>query len=146
MMRDQPTGGHIFNMDGAGAPWGMLQRCNATAPHLQCCNATMPVRNNASAPQRRRRRAAAPSPSAVAKPVLTCQPALPPHGPGADGNPTPRFAAYGATKRGLAQLGKSLRVRAGEDGPAAPAAPLAAAAAAAAAWCHTLQRCLLAAA
>lgn len=45
VMRNQPTGGHIFNMDGAGA----------------------------------------------------------------DGNPTPRFAAYGATKRGLAQLGKSLR-------------------------------------
>ncbi|KAG2491067.1 hypothetical protein HYH03_010512 [Edaphochlamys debaryana] len=29
-------------------------------------------------------------------------------GAGADGNPTPRFAAYGATKRSLAQLGKSL--------------------------------------
>jgi hypothetical protein len=27
---------------------------------------------------------------------------------GADGSPTPRFAAYGATKRGLQQLGKSL--------------------------------------
>eukprot|EP00879_Flechtneria_rotunda_P023845 GHRR01025253.1.p1 GENE.GHRR01025253.1~~GHRR01025253.1.p1 ORF type:complete len:268 (+),score=73.44 GHRR01025253.1:721-1524(+) len=43
-MKDQPAGGHVFNMDGAGA----------------------------------------------------------------DGNPTPRFAAYGATKRSLAQLGKSL--------------------------------------
>lgn len=30
-------------------------------------------------------------------------------GAGADGNPTPRFAAYGATKRGLVQLGKSLQ-------------------------------------
>lgn len=29
-------------------------------------------------------------------------------GAGADGSPTPRFAAYGATKRSLAQLGKSL--------------------------------------
>lgn len=29
-------------------------------------------------------------------------------GAGADGNPTPRFAAYGATKRGLAQLGGSI--------------------------------------
>lgn len=29
-------------------------------------------------------------------------------GAGADGNATPRFAAYGATKRSLAQLGKSL--------------------------------------
>ena len=46
MMREQPSGGHIFNMDGAGA----------------------------------------------------------------DGGATPRFAAYGATKRGLAQLGKSLQV------------------------------------
>ncbi|KAL4855752.1 Chlorophyll(ide) b reductase [Chlorella vulgaris] len=45
VMRGQPSGGHIFNMDGAGA----------------------------------------------------------------DGNATPRFAAYGATKRGLAQLGKSLQ-------------------------------------
>jgi hypothetical protein len=45
-MRDQPSGGHIFNMDGAGA----------------------------------------------------------------DGGATPRFAAYGASKRGLAQLGKSLQV------------------------------------
>lgn len=44
VMRDQPRGGHVFNMDGAGA----------------------------------------------------------------DGSATPRFAAYGATKRGLAQLGKSL--------------------------------------
>ena len=44
-MRDQPDGGHIFNMDGAGA----------------------------------------------------------------DGGATPRFAAYGASKRGLEQLGKSLR-------------------------------------
>ena len=44
-MRDQPGGGHIFNMDGAGA----------------------------------------------------------------DGGATPRFAAYGATKRSLEQLGKSLR-------------------------------------
>ncbi len=43
-MRDQPTGGHIFLMDGAGA----------------------------------------------------------------DGNATPRFAAYGATKRSLEQLSKSL--------------------------------------
>ena len=46
VMRGQPSGGHIFNMDGAGA----------------------------------------------------------------DGGATPRFAAYGATKRGLAQLGKSLQV------------------------------------
>lgn len=30
-------------------------------------------------------------------------------GAGADGGPTPRFAAYGATKRSLEQLGKSLR-------------------------------------
>lgn len=45
MMRDQRRGGHIFNMDGAGA----------------------------------------------------------------DGNPTPRFAAYGATKRSLAQFTKSLQ-------------------------------------
>ena len=45
-MRDQPSGGHIFNMDGAGA----------------------------------------------------------------DGGATPRFAAYGASKRGLVQLGKSLQV------------------------------------
>jgi len=44
VMRDQPSGGHIFNMDGAGA----------------------------------------------------------------DGNPTPRFAAYGSTKRGMAQFTKSL--------------------------------------
>ncbi|MEW5311636.1 MAG: hypothetical protein WDW38_003334 [Sanguina aurantia] len=29
-------------------------------------------------------------------------------GAGADGNPTPRFAAYGASKRGLAQLGGSI--------------------------------------
>ena len=46
VMRGQPSGGHIFNMDGAGA----------------------------------------------------------------DGGATPRFAAYGASKRGLAQLGKSLQV------------------------------------
>lgn len=46
VMRDQASGGHIFNMDGAGA----------------------------------------------------------------DGGATPRFAAYGASKRGLAQLGKSLQV------------------------------------
>ena len=32
-------------------------------------------------------------------------------GAGADGNATPLFSAYGATKRGLAQLGKSLQVR-----------------------------------
>eukprot|EP00877_Chromochloris_zofingiensis_P005359 jgi/Chrzof1/14824/Cz09g17200.t1_NOL[v5.2] len=44
VMKDQPAGGHLFNMDGAGA----------------------------------------------------------------DGSATPRFAAYGATKRSLAQLGKSL--------------------------------------
>lgn len=31
-------------------------------------------------------------------------------GAGADGTPTPRFAAYGATKRALMQLGKSLQV------------------------------------
>ena len=31
-------------------------------------------------------------------------------GAGADGNPTPRFAAYGASKRGLLQLSKSLQV------------------------------------
>lgn len=31
-----------------------------------------------------------------------------PTAPGADGGATPRFAAYGATKRSLAQLGKSL--------------------------------------
>lgn len=30
---------------------------------------------------------------------------------GADGGATPRFAAYGSTKRGLEQLSKSLRVR-----------------------------------
>ena len=46
VMREQPGGGHIFNMDGAGA----------------------------------------------------------------DGNATPRFAAYGATKRGLLQLSRSLQV------------------------------------
>ena len=46
VMREQPSGGHIFNMDGAGA----------------------------------------------------------------DGNATPRFAAYGATKRGLVQLSRSLQV------------------------------------
>ena len=34
-------------------------------------------------------------------------------GAGADGNATPLFSAYGATKRGLAQLGKSLQVRTG---------------------------------
>lgn len=33
-------------------------------------------------------------------------------GAGSDGRPTPRFAAYGATKRALSQLGKSLQVRA----------------------------------
>ena len=32
-------------------------------------------------------------------------------GAGADGGATPRFAAYGASKRGLVQLGKSLQVR-----------------------------------
>ena len=47
VMRGQPSGGHIFNMDGAGA----------------------------------------------------------------DGGATPRFAAYGASKRGLVQLGKSLQVQ-----------------------------------
>ena len=31
-------------------------------------------------------------------------------GAGGDGNATPRFAAYGATKRSLAQLAKSLQV------------------------------------
>lgn len=31
-------------------------------------------------------------------------------GAGADGGATPRFAAYGATKRSLAQLSKSLQV------------------------------------
>ena len=31
-------------------------------------------------------------------------------GAGADGAATPRFAAYGASKRGLVQLGKSLQV------------------------------------
>lgn len=31
-------------------------------------------------------------------------------GAGADGNATPRFAAYGATKRSLTQLSKSLQV------------------------------------
>lgn len=30
-------------------------------------------------------------------------------GAGADGSATPRFAAYGATKRGLAQFSKSLQ-------------------------------------
>ncbi|GFH05868.1 uncharacterized protein HaLaN_00402, partial [Haematococcus lacustris] len=30
-------------------------------------------------------------------------------GAGADGSPTPRFAAYGATKRSLSQLGSSLQ-------------------------------------
>ncbi|GLC43507.1 hypothetical protein PLESTM_001480600 [Pleodorina starrii] len=34
-------------------------------------------------------------------------------GAGADGNATPRFAAYGATKRSLAQLGKSLSAELG---------------------------------
>ena len=34
-------------------------------------------------------------------------------GAGADGGATPRFAAYGASKRGLAQLGKSLQVQPG---------------------------------
>lgn len=34
-------------------------------------------------------------------------------GAGADGNATPRFAAYGATKRSLAQLGKSLTAELG---------------------------------
>ena len=33
-------------------------------------------------------------------------------GAGADGSATPRFAAYGASKRGLAQLRKSLQVHA----------------------------------
>ena len=47
LMREQPSGGHIFNMEGAGS----------------------------------------------------------------DGTPTPRFAAYGATKRALTQLNKSLQVR-----------------------------------
>lgn len=32
-------------------------------------------------------------------------------GAGADGGATPRFAAYGATKRSLVQLSKSLQVR-----------------------------------
>jgi chlorophyll(ide) b reductase len=32
-------------------------------------------------------------------------------GAGSDGNPTPRFAAYGATKRALTQLSKSLQAR-----------------------------------
>ena len=31
-------------------------------------------------------------------------------GAGADGGPTPRFAAYGASKRSLEQLSKSLQV------------------------------------
>ena len=53
VMREQSTGGHIFNMDGAGA----------------------------------------------------------------DGGATPRFAAYGATKRSLAQLSKSLQVCNHPDGP-----------------------------
>ncbi|PSC76397.1 chlorophyll(ide) b reductase chloroplastic isoform X2 [Micractinium conductrix] len=52
IMKDQPSGGHVFNMDGAGA----------------------------------------------------------------DGGATPRFAAYGATKRGLAQLGKSLQSELRSDG------------------------------
>ena len=44
-------------------------------------------------------------------------------GAGADGNATPRFAAYGASKRGLAQLGKSIqaspqiRLHSPADGP-----------------------------
>jgi chlorophyll(ide) b reductase len=38
-------------------------------------------------------------------------------GAGADGTPTPRFAAYGATKRSLEQLGKSLQVREGLNQP-----------------------------
>ena len=54
LMKDQPSGGHIFNMDGAGA----------------------------------------------------------------DGGATPRFAAYGASMRGLAQLGKSLQVLALRATPA----------------------------
>ena len=37
-------------------------------------------------------------------------------GAGADGGATPRFAAYGATKRGLRQLGKSLRAELGMQG------------------------------
>jgi len=37
-------------------------------------------------------------------------------GAGADGNATPRFAAYGATKRSLAQLGASLRAELGLAG------------------------------
>lgn len=49
LMKDQPKGGHVFNMDGAGA----------------------------------------------------------------DGNATPRFAAYGATKRSLEQLNKSIRAELG---------------------------------
>lgn len=35
-------------------------------------------------------------------------------GAGADGSPTPRFAAYGATKRSLAQLGKSVSAELGQ--------------------------------
>ena len=49
-----------------------------------------------------------------------CNPPRPPRshifnmdGAGADGNATPRFAAYGATKRSLAQLGKSLSAELG---------------------------------
>lgn len=37
-------------------------------------------------------------------------------GAGADGNPTPRFAAYGATKRSLAQLGASLQAELSQAG------------------------------
>ena len=38
-MRDQPTGGHIFNMDGAGADGGATPRfaaCAALALLLRC--------------------------------------------------------------------------------------------------------------
>lgn len=46
-------------------------------------------------------------PGLLLPPTEPPPPALP-HAAGADGSPTPRFAAYGATKRGLQQLGKSL--------------------------------------
>ncbi|KXZ52376.1 hypothetical protein GPECTOR_9g420 [Gonium pectorale] len=45
-------------------------------------------------------------------------------GAGTDGNPTPRFAAYGATKRSMAQLGKSLSAELGILQSAAPQKPV----------------------
>ena len=40
MMRDQPTGGHIFNMDGAGGcshlPACTAKACNRPGQHASC--------------------------------------------------------------------------------------------------------------